>query len=209
MKRKLQSFLYSSFIEVNGPLLGVLGILIGIFLWKFPTGTKISLDITVVITFVCFSIIVVLYHGMHKVFEIYSKFQDDYENLRRSFSSLEIELADVREQARRTSIPKIITTTQIPQLSNTQNIVCLLEASDLFSEGIEVSFYYIENGFEILVAKGFVNNVQQNGLIQAVIDNPVIGHEKILERLANKDGHILQNVIVKPVIRREIFSSTK
>lgn len=85
------------------------------------------------------------------------------------------------------------------------DILCLLQNSGLFSHGIAVSFFYTnEQNFEQLVCIGTVINIQENGKIQAKIENYLDVHEDIIERLKNNDSQLIKKITVKPSVPAEI-----
>jgi hypothetical protein len=98
----------------------------------------------------------------------------------------------------------------IPKIENiikTSNgdIICLLQSSNLFSNGISVSFYYTnDQNFEQLVCIGTVINIQENGLIQAKIENYLDVHQDIIEKIKNNDNQIIKKIKVKPSIPADI-----
>jgi len=83
---------------------------------------------------------------------------------------------------------------------SSDNLLCLLEPSRLFSHDAIVSFYYIEGGFEQLIGIGTVINIQENGNIQVILDNYNQVHEDVVNKLAQNDSIILSKIIIKPTV---------
>jgi len=81
----------------------------------------------------------------------------------------------------------------------TGNIICVLEPSILFSQGIAVTFYYVsDDEFEIRIGIGQVILIQRNGKIQVLLDRPISGQEAILEGLGNNNDIIKNRIYIKP-----------
>lgn len=82
-------------------------------------------------------------------------------------------------------------------------ILCLLEASDLFANDIYISFYYTDDdGFENLIAIGFVNVIQNDGKIQAILNQPYPNYQNIIDALDGNDPKLIEKIIIKPSIPR-------
>lgn len=97
-------------------------------------------------------------------------------------------------------LPKILKVKKVQD-----ECICLLESSELFSNGIGVSFYYTdENEFEQLICIGIVNNIQENKLIQVNIHSYQEHHKELIGRLENNDRQLLDNIILKPSIPVDI-----
>lgn len=86
----------------------------------------------------------------------------------------------------------------------TQNIVCLIENSELFATNSMVSFYYKdENSFESLIAIGYVKNIQLDGKAQIVIERSYSTYQDILDGLKNNNPQIIERFFVRPGIPRD------
>ena len=79
-------------------------------------------------------------------------------------------------------------------------MIFLLESSELFSYDTIVSFYYLEDEFEQLIAIGRVSNIQQDSKIQVEVIYLISDCKEILDRLANNDSTALEKTRVKPNI---------
>jgi hypothetical protein len=80
-------------------------------------------------------------------------------------------------------------------------VVCLLEESELFSQGFSVSFYYRDNaGFEILVGVGQVLNIQDDRRILVGLLWPARGQDETVTRLRENNFQVLERLRVKPYV---------
>jgi len=80
----------------------------------------------------------------------------------------------------------------------TGNILCVLEPSILFSQGILVSFYYIDGNFEVRIGIGQVILIQRDGKVQVLLDIPSQGYEEILDGFGNNNENIKKKIYIKP-----------
>lgn len=79
-------------------------------------------------------------------------------------------------------------------------LMILLEPSRLFSFGIAVSIFLVnEDGFEQLLALGFVANVQEDEKIQIIVNHVQGGHTKEIKTLEQNNANTLRRLRVKPV----------
>lgn len=152
---------------------GVVLALIGIALWFFSPQTTISLRLFLRIVILGLVIIV-------------------------TFASTAYELFLTSKQS--FYLPKIIGSKK-KALANQQNyLIFLLEPSELFSYDTIVSFYYLDDDFELLIAVGRVNNIQQDRKVQVEVTDYVRGYEEIFNKLENNDSTALKRTRVKPNI---------
>lgn len=93
-------------------------------------------------------------------------------------------------------LPRIVRylATQGPQ----SQYLLLIASSSLFGQGMSASIYLMEQGFEILIAEGYVLTVQQDGHIQIAITRFVDGTEAIRQQLATNSPDTLKRTIVRP-----------
>ena len=100
---------------------------------------------------------------------------------------------------------------ELPRILNSRRdqktgyIMCVLEQSNLFSQGILVSFYYIDNGFEILIGTGQVILIQRDGKIQVLLDRPMQGQEKLMEEFEINSEDIKNKVYIKPTMNIDML----
>lgn len=104
-------------------------------------------------------------------------------------------------------LPKVIRSKKIT-VNQKPYLIFLLESSELFSYDFYVSFYYLENEFEQLIAIGRVSNIQQDSRIQVEVIYLISGCEEILNRLANNDSTALEKTKVKPNIPKAYIDGT-
>jgi hypothetical protein len=90
-------------------------------------------------------------------------------------------------------LPKIIRVINRPE----NNMICLIEPSDLLSFGDIVSFYVLQNDYEELIGTGIVLNKQENGFIQVLFNNHLPAHEEVIEQMGGNNKDVISNVLVK------------
>lgn len=200
MKDNFWGLIWSSFLDIQGILIGFLGVVITIVLSRFQVKTNIPLDLAIVILFFILLLIVTLFNAASKSFSEYKKAKAESEKLKTRNSELEVKV-------NRRLLPKILFARQ-PQGKTGLEIECLLENSELLSNNTFISFYYTgEDEFERLIGTGVVITVQANGKIQALMDKPVSAYQDILEQLARNDAKILDRTVVKPSITRDMMQN--
>ena len=198
MKDNFWGLIWLSFLDIQGFLIGFLGVVITILLSRFPVKTNIPIDLAIVILFFILLLIVTLFNAVSKAFNEYKKAKILLDNLTIRNSELEAKV-------NRRLLPKILFARQ-PQGRTGLEIECLLENSELLSNNTFISFYYTgEDEFERLIGTGVVVTVQANGKIQALMDKPVNAYEDILQKLARNDAKILESTVVKPSITRDMM----
>ncbi len=71
-----------------------------------------------------------------------------------------------------------------------------------------VSAYYTDaSGFEVLVAVGFIKNIQDDRKIQIILNQPILSYQDIFEKLLNNNKSIIDKTIIKPGISKEILEN--
>ena len=184
MKKNFGELIWSSFLEIQGVLIGALGIFITILLSRFPVKTQIPLDIVIAIAFFILLLVATLIQASYQSFK----------------TSQEL------SQLQKSVIPKILGVIKEQGSQSALQLRCLLENSALFSNDTCISFYYTDDeGFERLIGMGVVVTVQDDGKIQAVLDSPILGYQDILEKLGNNDFKIISRTVVKPNITRNMM----
>jgi len=177
MKNNFWGLIWSSLLGIQSLVLGFLGFVASLLAWAFAGQTPIPLVVLFVIITIAILAIATLCKALQTALE-------EYEKLKRSI------------------IPKILVV-----FEENNDVLCLLEPSELFSQGITISFYYTnEDNIEALIADGYIKHIQTARKIQAVIDRQVPGRQDILKRLVNKEQKIIDKVTVKPGNTRN-FSS--
>ncbi|MDC0835642.1 hypothetical protein POG22_22000 [Geitlerinema sp. CS-897] len=168
--------LWNSFQDVNGGVLSFLGILISVIVSRFPAKTQIPLDINIIIGTFVLLILVTLTRALITTLE---------------------ELETLARDSHIYKIPRI----KVVKPSSFGKIY-LAEYSRLISKDTFVSLYYLDGDYEVFVAIGWVQNVQDNGLIQILLLHKQEEHSLTLNRLENNDLAYLENTLVKPSISR-------
>lgn len=95
-------------------------------------------------------------------------------------------------------------------LSQTEEVLCVLEPSELFSYDTLVSFYYKKDQvFEQLIGCGIVINIQEDKKVQVILQWPLEGYQDIVEGLSNNDASILAKMIVKPHVPKHFLEKLR
>lgn len=193
MKDNFWGLIWSSFVDIQGIIIGFLGIFITIFLLRFSVKTNIPLDLAIIIIFFILLLIATLFNAV-------SKTLNEYKKAKKTLERLEITNNELEVKVNKRLIPKIL---YAKRKQSGIEIEFLLENSKLFSNDIFISFYYTdEDEFEVLIGTGVVLTVQENDKIYALMDKPVSAHQDILDKLAGNDAKILKKTVVKPVITK-------
>jgi hypothetical protein len=175
MKNSFWGLIWYSLREVNNSILTILSYVVSIVFAVLAGKASIPLYLVIIIVTLSLLIIATLIRALERSLEEYDK-------------------------VKLSLIPKIIRV----QKDNSNNIVCLLEPSNSFSIELLISFYYTdEDGFERLIGEGFVEYINNEGKIQAVIDQPQSSYRVILDRLASNDLKIIQKTIIRPGVLRK------
>jgi hypothetical protein len=201
MRNHLWKLISSSFWEIQGPLIGFIGILLGILLWRFPIGTKVSIDWIIWVIFTALLLIITLVRAVSKSCESYLIIKTQNEDYINKSEDMEAKL-------NRRIIPKILFAKPYKGKTGLE-VECLIENSELLSNDTYISFYYTEDDeFERLIGAGVVITVQANGKVQALMDNPITAYKEVLEKLASNDAKILGKTVVKPSVTRSMIQSS-
>jgi hypothetical protein len=185
MKNNFWGLIWSSFNEIQGGLLGLLGFLGGIALIRYPDHTSIPLDLVIIVSFFTLLLIATLLSVVNTLLRQKQKLEAEVKQLQEVNQNLETEI-------KQRIIPKILRI----QKNVISDIVFLLEPSELFADDIYISFYYTDDdGFENLIGIGFVNLIQSDGKIQAILNQPSPNYQNIIDALIEK-------IIIKPSIPR-------
>ncbi len=193
MKDNFWGLIWSSFLDIQGIIIGILGIFITILLPRFSVKTNIPLDLAIIIIFFILLLIATLFNAV-------SKTLNEYKKAKKTLERLEITNNELEVKVNKRLIPKIL---YAKRKQSGIEIEFLLENSKLFSNDIFISFYYTdEDEFELLIGTGVVLTVQENDKIYALMDKPVSAHQDILDKLAGNDAKILKKTVVKPVITK-------
>lgn len=122
MKNNFWGLIWSSFNEIQGVLLGLLGFLGSIALIRYPFNTSIPLDLVIIVSFFTLLFIATLLSAVNTLLRQKQKLEAEVKQLQEVNQKLETEI-------RQRIIPKILRV----QKDANNNILCLLEASDLFA----------------------------------------------------------------------------
>jgi len=180
MNKSVWELLWSSFLEVLPSWIGVVvAITLSFVAWKIPPNTPTPIYWLVLILIVAILVIAICLKAANTAFGEYQKL-------------------------RRRNIPNILITRKE---QSTDSILCLLEYSEIFAPDIMVSAYYTnQDDIEVLIATGFVENVQDNGKIMIKLNNLEPGQKEILKKFADNDKSIINRTIIKPGVSKKIFN---
>ncbi|BFM39701.1 hypothetical protein [Synechocystis sp. LKSZ1] len=173
MKDNFWGRIWSSFREVQNFWYGFFGIVLAI-LFSVVSG-KLTIPLYVVVILITVFILII-----STLFNAYELTHKDYLRFRH---------------------PAIL---RVVKENKNKTIICLIEYSEVFAIDSRVSFYYTdENGFESLIAIGYVKNVQRDGNVQVEVDYPEPTYQDILARLENNDSQVLAKTFIKPGVTRD------
>lgn len=166
---------YRSFVRVNGFLLSLVSLVTTLLVFLFPPSLSISIKILLPSGIAFLLVLIVL-----------------------------IDLS-IRMYASNRILPPVKHGKTPPRFYPDAAALLVLDNSPLFSHDTLLSVYFNDDGYEILIGVGFVFNIQENGLIQAVITR-IFGdqHGDVWDKVKANDGSILKRLIVKPSIPRQI-----
>lgn len=98
-------------------------------------------------------------------------------------------------------LPRVVAVRKPQSEPHSGTGLLLLEPSPLFAQGVAVSIYVQEENFEVLVAYGSVNTVQQNGLIQVVVHQVLEPYrEEFVKAIEEKKREYFARCIIKPTV---------
>lgn len=194
MKDSFWGLIWQSFLEIYAVPATFLGIIVSILAWIISSKTQVSLALVITIAVFTLIILITLFYAAYKAFRYNQKMKAELEQLKKTNKTLINEVNQWKT-------PKIL---RVQKDQQTGLIRCLLENSNLFIIGITISFYYIdEDEYERFIGGGFVQNIQSDGKIQAVIDQPYEVYQEVLEKLANNDRKVLERTKVTIGILKE------
>ncbi len=192
--RNFWGLLWQSFQEINGLLLGLLGICISLLAWFISKDTKIGIIWLIIIVILVVILIWTLLNAINKLLNQNRQLELDLQTEKDDNKNLFSELETIK-------FPKITYTKK----EENEQILCLLSKSSLFNINQFISVVYQdENGYESLIAVGEIINVQTDGNIQARIQSPsqLRSSRDIFDRLGNNESVIKERIIIKPNIDR-------
>jgi hypothetical protein len=181
MKNSFWGLIWFSLIAVLPSWVGVvIAFALTFITWKIPPNTPTPVYWIVLILIIAILIISICLKATNTAFEEYQKL-------------------------RRRNIPSILF---VQKEQNTGFIICLLEYSELFAQDMMISAYYTnKDDIEILIATGFIKNIQSNGKIQVILDQAIPGYQEIIEKFIKNDKSIIDKTIIKPGFKRDILNN--
>lgn len=171
-------YIYSSFKEIRGFPLSLLGFVIALMFWIWkPIDT---IDLKVFIPIIIFLLIIVIILG-NLSFSLFKKTQN--------------------------ITPKVIQGRKPPKFQKDAKALLLLEKSGIFSQDAVVAIFFNDEGYEKLIGAGFVLSIQNNGIIQIIISKSLDDSDNnIWDKLIANDSVILRKIIVKPNVPKILIS---
>lgn len=179
MQRGFGKELWSSFKKVYGPVVGAAGIIVGVLLYLFAFSQNLGLRVSLAATIAVFTLMLLL---------ILTLFDAAYELHKRGSGKLPRVLAGMN-----------------PFAGSSGSAMCMLEASDLFSYDIAVSFYKVEDqGFERPIGIGSVVNIQRDGKILVAMTVAAEDSDEFVNRLRTNDAAALKVTRIKPHVSQQL-----
>ncbi len=100
-------------------------------------------------------------------------------------------------------LPAVRQARRPPSIYPNASTLLLLDASEVYGHESLVSVYYLDEGFEVLVATGFVLTRQDDGFIQVLVDRQIEeAFSDIWDRACRNDSIVLSKLRVKPSLTR-------
>jgi Flp pilus assembly protein TadD len=99
----------------------------------------------------------------------------------------------------RRSLPRVLQIHQVAGVGDTESLLLVLEPSEFFQHGIQVSVYLKEKPLERLIGLGSVVEIQDDGNILVALTRPIEGND-ILEEIASQKNFDLACLKVNPFV---------
>ena len=175
--RELSSWsglLWLSFRGTVGGFVGIVGLAAGVAAWFIPATEKVSLAVYVLTLMVCIALIVVL-----------------------------AEAARIAKASAAHPLPRVRFSLDEAQVGEIPRVVLVLDPSPLFNQGLVVSVFLVQQDqYERFFGNGFVQNVQDDGLIQVRLTGLSEGFADVLADLQGSKTQTLARVRVKPYVHQ-------
>jgi hypothetical protein len=172
--------LWASFKSIQGLAIAVLAFLAAIILYLFDSSDDPSGRIAVSLNIVMYTLLILL-------------------------AVTALDAAYRLHRAAKGGLPRVILGRN-PPAGSRATLTCMLEPSELFSYGIAVSIYKVDDeGFESLVGIGNVTNIQGDGRIQVLVERTMAGHEEFAESIKNNEQKAIRAARVKPSVEQQFF----
>jgi hypothetical protein len=179
MKNSFWGLIGSSFQEIQTFWYGFLGFVIAIVLAAVAGTTPIALFWVLGIIAAFLLIVATLFRAYYQLYKKYQKIEQ----------SITSRILRVRKDSNTGAISYL-----------------LLRDSELFANDSMISFIYTdEYDNEAIIATGFIITRQSNGLMQAEIYQSIPTYQYILDKVAEENKTVLERIIVKPGIPKNMF----
>ncbi len=169
MKESFWGLVWQSFDKVQGIIFGIFSLIFAIILWNLSPDWRIEVFWVILVFPILFFISI-------------------------AFGNLAYRLYKTQKN----KLPKVLLGKELEMSDEESKTICLLGSSDLFSHNCVVSIYFNNQGFEQLVGIGIVQNIQEDGKIQIIINYPIPSHKDIIEKISQNEGETIKNLIIKP-----------
>jgi hypothetical protein len=172
----LSLLIWDAFLFVQGPLLALVAIALGILTPLLKPDAVVSIGWFIAVAAVALIACIVLFQAARSAF---GRAQRPYPAIRRSME---------------------------PQAGYTCVRLLILDPSDLYFSESMVSILRKEDDLEVLIALGAVFNVQENGIVQVGVLKYITEDEELIARIDANDAQSLRNLIVKPSVPYQWWS---
>lgn len=170
----LPKLLWVSFRGTIGAFVGIVGFLASLTAWFIPGTYTIPLAVYVVTVVICISLIVVLF-----------------------------EATRIARLHAANPLPRVRLSLRDGTSTVEGQLILILEPSPMFSHGLLVSIFLLEQDhYERFVGQGVVQNVQDDGLIQIRIEGIVEGFQNLIADLEASKAQVLSRLRVKPYVQQ-------
>lgn len=163
-----------SFRGTIGTFVGVIGLLASIAAWFIPGTSTVPLALYIVTVVLCIAFIVILF-----------------------------EATRIARLHAANPLPRVRLSLRDGAPSSEGHVILILEPSPMFSHGLLVSIFLLEQDhYERFVGHGVVQNVQDDGLIQIRIEGIVEGFQNMIADLEASKAQVLSRLRVKPYVQQ-------
>lgn len=188
--------LWESFKSAWSAVVGVVALVLSVALWTWAPNVRVSLGLVIPVGT---AVLVVLLIAVLTLIEATLKIRDRVKEVEKDRDLIRAEYADYKAAS---GLPEVVEGRE-PFAGTKGELLCFLRSSALFSPEILISFFRVgQQDLEEPIGIGVVFNVQENGIIQALMTKALEGHEEFIERLKRNEGEAVRTTRVKPTVSR-------
>lgn len=169
--KSFSAHLYSSFLRINGWLVGAVALILTIAAYSFKPDDKVSIGLFITTAAISILIIVVL-----------------------------IDAAYVSWRESQRGLPEIKKILNAPSEYSGISKLLIAAPSELFGVDVLVSVYVKEDEYERLIGIGRVLTIQVNGFIQIGMTSITETNGDMIDKFNNNDASFLNKLLVKPSV---------